>query len=1437
MLAYKCNTTQYVHRRFLDDYAAFRAQQSDFGGKSRTLDLHKVRLGISELLAKSTNHILKVRDCCQLLNMTTAQADKWTQRRFFFQVLILSEAGYIRRVRVPGKATGSLIMCVQLIKEYKETDDFMLRKDRQITAQGEAEDEGDADVEDEDAFQAKGDGEDLDVTRLNHDEQLVEPSGPTLSREVVLELQIQRKVAESGTTGTSGPQLRQQLLGNHWSRPFDEQMKRLAPNAVTATQPGNYASLALGPPCEEIAGKVRQYRYYTIHNVWCGLGEGAANISTISELDGKFPELEKEDISRETPVQYPAEFSRSKRITASGELLPSKKGRPRKDHSVESAIQTSGALNNGTDAGIADHDPDDQELVAFVNPRKRGRPRKEEKSRLEVQQSGAVGDSIDPGTAMRRLEGEAGKIEAPPRKRGRPRKVLGASQKGDVIPPADAIITQPDAAAAAAEEETEIPVVRKKSGRTQKGQYNESDAHKEGQSNVSAKPVIETHDPQLRVSSRLKGRSRNVRAGELSAKKPHEVIGQPVMPFDLVEAEQAREALHKDKMIRSVSTSTMSSSQITPEVRTIKKRKIQTITDLDSLARHSSPPISAIRESPQMFEEETSPAEADPNIGPLVTASECVPTVSPSASGTTIQTMPKIVPGRRADSLRKPTAARRDAIRKTTTNTTSARRKNLLLQIVESAGGISVLDVDFVAEYDKRMLDMTGIKQAADKKTLRRSFEDLHKEGKIKWTVRAIPNHTQRVSIRRDIYYLKSIDDDGADLHDFIEMLKLKEAQKKPSVIVHRPIEVVPRPEMDIIPTVAQRHANKSGIAPLKLTETELQQLRVRLSEKASKDDPSRDDAWYKGPQRLTSFKELVAARKAEREKRRLEVAETKAQEKKAVSSNVDNHKAIKKPKLRKILPKRVKTQIRNDELAEECSHIPPSPGPLPITASVSSSKPSSKIQRAKSSKKIKSKRADRLEEEENSHRPDDLVIETPSTRRRQRTYTDEEDDTLVRAANLSMLFFSKSDLQYKVEWPVVTAAMSGREEDALRRRYGNLRSRPRFKTIQNFILSPNFVLLYNEAVHKGAIAPVPKASAHQEGAIPFDIRPHIAFSRRFDPERRIASTDPLPQSIAEFRDRYNISIPSSVSESYWLDAYHLAGNSNIVQSSVLKRNAFVVKEAQKLENFNVQADHLLAAIKSLLMTPEDRYDAENGLSLLSKYGSPVEIEQMLKHMMACNLVVNIKGDSNRILPGRNYQLADKFFQRLKIGMPLHTMKSATAFDLLLKQAITAGKTVLYPQLANNGTAAATLELAVRGNIVIEQGHKKHWSSQGLMADYSIRSIESSALDFDLILTKSTEQWTNEPVTCLPEPPGIPCLWVDVHGSRMDVVYRKTIALIMNVIVKRGQVTFDELLRICSPVLTRHELEICLENLTRHAFVGFKEQMYSVAKHYYYATH
>lgn len=794
--------------------------------------------------------------------------------------------------------------------------------------------------------------------------------------------------------------------------------------------------------------------------------------------------------------------------------------------------------------------------------------------------------------------------------------------------------------------------------------------------------------------------------------------------------------------------------------------------------------------------------------------------------------------------------SKRDLLRQGTSNSTSLNRKALLLKLINDQGGIVVFTQEFMLEYDKLLASENGIVQTTDRSTVRRALLDLVDGDDLHWIARAFPNHTGRTSIRRDFFFLREIEPGSSRISEFIEEARFREASRKQAALPHKVLQIVARPEMDMIPTVAQRVRSKRTIEPLKLSKEDLAKLRVRLSEKASKDSPSSKDSWFSDGRRIQNVMKPVKYSQQSISGNTSRSVPDSPQEL-ITDRNTDNLR----PNLRKILPKRISTQFRLSVEGRQqtgSGHFPADNAErfdqevalsetkvsstslhrgIARVRTRSSARPPNEGSDLPAPKKIISKRADRFDKEDIQAHPEDLTAEHPAARRRKGRFTDVEDDTIVRAANLSMLFFSRSDLQSIVDWPMTARTLPEKDEIDIKRRYASIRNRFKHKVIQNFLMSSTFVQLYNEAVHRGNLEPAPRKSAH--GALEFDLIPLIRFSRRFNPEQRLAFSNPLPVDIAALHEGYSLIEEDKRYAFNWTDEVFNAPSSTI-KKNVLASHAFVDVKVTETKS-NTTADQIKSSIKALLMTAEEDYSVKAGQAYLAGFACAADSEAMLKTMIEDNLVVGTKGDTHRLLPGRNFQLSDRFFSRFRPLISTSTMKSASAFENLLTESFSRGKTVLYPPLANNGASVATLESTVRGRLKLEHGHKG-WAEHGLIHDYAVRSIDSRALDFDIILVSEHQvrqaEVVNTPMKVMTH---VPSFWVDINGKFMETVYRKTLALVLGFVVLRGHTTFAELLRLASPVLLGHELHICMEDLVCRGFVKSQDDAFEATDRYYRA--
>lgn len=1271
VLAPGANTTMYVHYRFLEDNNSHRERQEALGDQSRMFDLHIARRDLSQLLTNSTNKILTLKDCATLLKKSSVLTDMWTQKRFQGQIEFMSQAGYIKKVRVPGKDAGSLIPCVQLLKEYVENDSSIPRKACRLAIQVEENTnmlDGGADLPN--IQRPEGLGADSDTAcTIDHINE------PSLCRNVPLELQIQQCIARYGPTGIAGPKLSQEIFGRHWSRPFDELMKRLTSLCSVTTQPQLYSNLALAPACHDATSKLTQFRYYTQE---FGLSPVQSHKSIV--LEGRFPRLKTSEISSIIPPK------------PLGLAAPKKRGRPRLSEAVDrkrasisiglecpdNPVRTAGPVCRAGSHGLQTSIEGLPEMIMF--PAKRGRPRKKLKLTVEgstIREVSLKGKGTAAAGGSQGAEKEVTIMKKTSANRGRSRRTprLPDGVLADI---------------------------------TQCDQDNHATKSFEAHEAMASDAVVETG---------ASPKSRDSTADEQAA----DPLNQQSNGCNQFIEQRSRAADTHIIDDHIYSTSQLGSVAVMGETQT------------DTILSSCVDP--ALQES-----------DIDPKSG-----------------------LP------RDTSIKSPHGIPRSISRENIYNHKVEKRKELLLQLIEQQGGLALLNSEFIDHYDRTFWSSTGNWQHADRRTLFKTLQDLEADRKIHRVEYHFMTHTQR-AVRKDVYVLSTITPEDPRVKSFLEHLKLEDSRRKVSA-APRKVEVIPRPEMDIIPTATQYNRNVSSLEPLQLSAEELQLLRVRLAEKASKDDPSTPDAWYLGRQRLLAKQDSVVSRENENDKR-------------------NRGQSGARPQRKRITRRR-------------------------------QSRPEQPIHDLRSPFRQASATVEQIE--------DGIGSGNCTTQPKDVMFTEDQDETMFRAATLTSFFFSSAH-ETKIDWRVVASVVPGHDEVTLKRRYGSLLWLPRFQIMQELICSIDFANLYNDAVRSAKLEAVPR-KLDKGGLVAFQIRPYIDLAKSFELERQSMLTAdesevrPIPQTIADFYAKHNITRISKKSNSTWQDNYFSAVSSTI-KFSILSRNAFVMADKERLSRTSSSSEQIIAAIKSLLLTPEDRYDAKKGQDFLLRFGSEEQIEEAIGHLKDYGLISTSRTEHNRG-PGRNIQLTEKYMRGLNGPISRETLSIASKYDRDLQPALQNNPQLPVGQLADDGTTAAVLELTLRGNVALHQG-PKNWSPKGLTEAYKVRDIDPTILDFDLSLSRGQRPWLTDLVTQTVNAISGPCMWNDINGDPVESVYQRVVALVLGNIITRGQLGSEELLRLCSPVLTRHELDICLQNLVQKRCLIDTRGLYGVSDHYYH---
>lgn len=133
-----------------------------------------------------------------------------------------------------------------------------------------------------------------------------------------------------------------------------------------------------------------------------------------------------------------------------------------------------------------------------------------------------------------------------------------------------------------------------------------------------------------------------------------------------------------------------------------------------------------------------------------------------------------------------------------------------------------------------------------------------------------------------------------------------------------------------------------------------------------------------------------------------------------------------------------------------------------------------------------------------------------------------------------------------------------------------------------------------------------------------------------------------------------------------------------------------------------------------ILMTPEEQYDSTHAFAILNAYPHDI-INKALEEGKNAGTIVRVKGGTDRRVPGRGYNISDKFLSIMTGNLPDRFFAQACGFH----KYVMSNDVVSLSPLANSGTVAAVLNLAAHGKVRFRHDESFFCSSHAELEDNS----------------------------------------------------------------------------------------------------------------------
>ncbi|ODQ54343.1 hypothetical protein SAICODRAFT_29499 [Saitoella complicata NRRL Y-17804] len=436
--------------------------------------------------------------------------------------------------------------------------------------------------------------------------------------------------------------------------------------------------------------------------------------------------------------------------------------------------------------------------------------------------------------------------------------------------------------------------------------------------------------------------------------------------------------------------------------------------------------------------------------------------------------------------------------------------------------------------------------------------------------------------------------------------------------------------------------------------------------------------------------------------------------------------------------------------------------------------------------------------------------------RRRRDVHPMEEDDDLLRAVCIVReLFGGKARL---IDWNVVEKIWPHHTQEYIRLYYNAKRDNPRWKLCRELHAS-RWPVCYERGIQLGLIPRVEDSDDTN-----FDLREFVEF---FKTNEITADANPnvpeLPEDLDTLLSMYDIETTRLKEEKQWQDG-HMFVVASTRRRDDMASHAWYAGNEDEPPIPEADEDDLVekskGLMKSILVTPDTDYDYAAAADLLKTVPEEI-LDTALTQMLKGKVIVKKATEYDRVLPGRNFILADRFLQALKHPYPEKIFRQAAAFEMTLRKGLLEGsKGMAVSLLANNGSIAAILELIADKRVTLQPleedkiGMIRGWSNDGISRMMDRRHLEFPILVVptdrffaaDAVRAESTTTATSEDAFATTNQEIGRRTWINIHGKRIEHVWSSWVSAVLATAMARPGLSQAAMLKALHPAVMPGEL-------------------------------
>ncbi|GAA5926196.1 hypothetical protein JCM1841_001152 [Sporobolomyces salmonicolor] len=317
--------------------------------------------------------------------------------------------------------------------------------------------------------------------------------------------------------------------------------------------------------------------------------------------------------------------------------------------------------------------------------------------------------------------------------------------------------------------------------------------------------------------------------------------------------------------------------------------------------------------------------------------------------------------------------------------------------------------------------------------------------------------------------------------------------------------------------------------------------------------------------------------------------------------------------------------------------------------------------------------------------------------------YTSEQDDLLLDA--VAILKARSKTTGLRIAYGALEHLFKGHKASVLRSRSITLVKKPEDQAYHDRLVHA-WLEIYRLKKNDPELA-----DPNRNSMVDFDLASFIRCLRQNVDKRvlrltrTVVQTQPdairLPETLEKFHTAYTVRPgdgafkPSAKWETYWTRTQVASTERDKdVMATSFATSWPAPKDDKKATDEQRREALTVAALKTVLSTPEDKYTDTQGNALLERFS--LEIDDVVQDLISKHVIVSASSEIERRIPGRNFSYDDKFLDRFDNRITLERLPDAAHFEEELHKDSFDG---IFPVIPTEGEMMALFDLVSEGKV------------------------------------------------------------------------------------------------------------------------------------------